>query len=175
MLWEESQSLFQLPLAHVRRVATAAVAEAALSGRETICHEDVRGAARGLGREQLDGLADLIPGGAGWEDLIAPPQTLNLLAELSGRCTHREYLPDHLGTARDGGAGRGVRALFTGPSGTGKTLAARLLGAEIGIDVYRVDLSAVVDKYVGETEKRLHRLLSLGAVVVATCLASGCA
>ena len=58
------------------------------------------------------------------------------------------------------GTGAGVRALFTGASGTGKTLAARVLGAQLGLDVYRVDLAAIVNKYVGETEKNLHRVLS---------------
>src|SRR5690606_31592589 len=59
-----------------------------------------------------------------------------------------------------GKPGRGVRALFSGSSGTGKTLAARILATELGMDLYRVDLSAVVNKYIGETEKNLHRVLS---------------
>jgi SpoVK/Ycf46/Vps4 family AAA+-type ATPase len=59
-----------------------------------------------------------------------------------------------------GGLNRGVRALFEGPSGTGKTLAARVLAAELGLDLYRVDLASVVNKYIGETEKNLSRILS---------------
>ncbi len=151
---------FQLPLGHLRRVVSAAKAEARLNARPAVTPEDVRIAARALGREQLDGLAELLPDGVGWDELVVPEPTRLLLNELAARCAHRERLPDRLGITSGHGAGRGVRALFTGPSGTGKTLAARLLGAEIGKDVYRVDLSAVVDKYVGETEKRLNRLMS---------------
>ncbi len=58
------------------------------------------------------------------------------------------------------GPGSGVRALFTGASGTGKTLAATVLGSRLGLDVYRLDLAAVVNKYIGETEKNLHRVLT---------------
>ena len=57
-------------------------------------------------------------------------------------------------------ANRGVRALFTGVSGTGKTLAAKILAAELGMDLYRVDLAAVINKYIGETEKNLHQVLA---------------
>src|SRR5690606_34793224 len=75
-------------------------------------------------------------------------------------CRHRERLLAHLGPAFGASANRGVRALFSGASGTGKTLAARILAAQLGMDLYRVDLAAVVNKYIGETEKNLHRVLS---------------
>ncbi len=76
------------------------------------------------------------------------------------RCRHRERLLRHLGPAYGRSANAGVRALFNGPSGTGKTLAARTLAAELGMDLYRVDLAAVVNKYIGETEKNLHQILT---------------
>jgi SpoVK/Ycf46/Vps4 family AAA+-type ATPase len=82
------------------------------------------------------------------------------LTELEARCRHRERLLDRLGRAFGLNANRGVRALFSGTSGTGKTLAARILGSALGLDVYRVDLAAVINKYIGETEKNLHRVLS---------------
>jgi SpoVK/Ycf46/Vps4 family AAA+-type ATPase len=65
-----------------------------------------------------------------------------------------------LGSGFGANCNRGIRALFSGSSGTGKTLAARVLAAELGMDLYRVDLAAVVNKYIGETEKNLHRVLS---------------
>jgi len=65
-----------------------------------------------------------------------------------------------LGPGFGSSSNRGVRALFSGPSGTGKTLATKILAAVIGMDLYRVDLGAVVNKYIGETEKNLHRVLS---------------
>jgi len=72
----------------------------------------------------------------------------------------RERLRDGAGPAFRRSLNRGVRAMFTGPSGTGKTLAARALAAELGLDLYRVDLAAVVNKYIGETERNLNQVLS---------------
>ena len=155
--FEEIRDRFQLPLGHIRRAARAAIGEAALAGRTTIRPNDARAAIRTLGREQLDTMADFLPARENWADLIVPEPTRNLLAEFAERCINRETLFAKLDR---GAAERGVRALFSGPSGTGKTLAARLLGGEIGTDVYRLNLSAVVDKYVGETEKRLDQLLA---------------
>lgn len=76
------------------------------------------------------------------------------------RCHYREKLLDHLGPAFKNASNCGVRALFTGRSGTGKTLAARILAAELGMDIYRVDLASIVNKYIGETEKNLNKVLT---------------
>ncbi len=92
--------------------------------------------------------------------MIVGGSTLYKLHELEQRCRHRERLLGHLGPAFNGSANCGVRALFSGSSGTGKTLAARILAAELGMDLYRVDLASVINKYIGETEKNLHRVLS---------------
>src|SRR5262249_45477397 len=86
--------------------------------------------------------------------------TLRELEVLETRCRHRERLHEAVGPALSGQLSAGVRALFTGPSGTGKTLAARLLASVLGMDLYRIDLSTVVNKYIGETEKNLNQLLS---------------
>jgi SpoVK/Ycf46/Vps4 family AAA+-type ATPase len=79
------------------------------------------------------------------------------LRAVEARCRHRE----RVAALTSFGTNAGVRVLFTGPSGTGKTLAAGQLSRALGKDAYRVDLSAVVNKYIGETEKNLDRLLSL--------------
>ena len=79
---------------------------------------------------------------------------------LLARCHQREPLAVTADSALCGTANRGVRALFSGPSGTGKTLTARHLAARLNLDVYRVDLAAVVNKYIGETERNLDRVLS---------------
>jgi SpoVK/Ycf46/Vps4 family AAA+-type ATPase len=76
------------------------------------------------------------------------------------RARHRESLGDAVGGATGGQITRGVRALFSGPSGTGKTLTARALGMRLDLDVYRADLAALVDKYIGETERRLDELFT---------------
>jgi ATPase family associated with various cellular activities (AAA) len=145
---------------YVRRVAELARAQAAMERRASIDPEDVRAAARSLNRQQLDSLAARMEDGGGWERLVLHPSTADELRHLERRCRHREGLTRALGGGLPGGMNRGVRALFQGPSGTGKTLAARVLACELGLDLYRVDLSSLVSKYIGETEKNLGRILA---------------
>jgi hypothetical protein len=151
---------FILPTGHIRQAAGMAIGHAALSGREAVQIDDVREACRALNRQLLDNHAALIDGSGTWCDLVVSNATALRLRDLELRCRHRERLLAHLGGAFAGGANRGVRALLTGASGTGKTLAAKILAAELGMDLYRVDLGAVVNKYIGETEKNLHQVLS---------------
>ncbi len=151
---------FILPGGYIRQTATMALAQARIQGRDVITAEDVRQATRALNRQMLDSLTERIDAGGSWSDLVVGPGTLEKLLELEQRCHFREELLDHLGPAFGKGANHGVRALFSGVSGTGKTLAARILAAELGMDLYRVDLASVINKYIGETEKNLHRVLS---------------
>jgi SpoVK/Ycf46/Vps4 family AAA+-type ATPase len=120
----------------------------------------VRQAARAINRQVLDTLATRIDGPASWSHLIVRDATFGELQVLEGRCRHRERLASAFDGTIPGGMNRGVRALFEGPSGTGKTLAARVIANELALDLYRVDLAAVVNKYIGETEKNLSRVLS---------------
>jgi SpoVK/Ycf46/Vps4 family AAA+-type ATPase len=92
--------------------------------------------------------------------MATAPDTTTELRALEDRCRHRESLLHAVGPVLGGSLNRGVRALFSGPSGTGKTLAARLLAYQLQMDIYRLDLSAVVNKYIGETEKNLNQLFS---------------
>jgi hypothetical protein len=151
---------FQLAGGFIRRAAEIAVSHAALDGREAVALGDVQEAARALNRQLLDTLADRLDAVGAWSDLVCGASTRAKLTELESRCRHRERLLDRGGRGMQASGNRGVRALFTGASGTGKTLAARILAAELGLDVYRVDLAAVINKYIGETEKNLHRVLS---------------
>ena len=133
---------------------------AALDGRTTVTLADVQQASRTLNRQTLDTLAACVPTSGGWEHLAVSAQTCAELADLESRCRHRERLPAAVGAALGAQLNAGVRALFSGPSGTGKTLAARLLASELHMDLYRVDLSTVVNKYIGETEKNLHQIFA---------------
>jgi SpoVK/Ycf46/Vps4 family AAA+-type ATPase len=94
-----------------------------------------------------------------WDDLIVSQTTRTELENLICRCRHRETLLSQLGKGF-AGASRGVRALFSGASGTGKTLASRIVSTELGLELYRVDLSSVVSKYIGETERNLSQLFA---------------
>ena len=118
-------------------------------------------AARALNRQALDTLAVHVnTEGCSWAQLAADPQTLGDLAQLESRCRHREHLRENVGELFGQHLNAGVRALFNGPSGTGKTMAARLLASALQMDLYRLDLSAVVNKYIGETEKNLSRIFA---------------
>jgi hypothetical protein len=108
-------------------------------------------------RGALRGLAERVPITPSWDELVLPPGTLAQLREISLRVTRRATVMDDWGFAGRR-YGRGTTVLFSGSSGTGKTFAAAVLAAEIGQDLYRIDLASVVSKYIGETEKKLAQL-----------------
>jgi histone H3/H4 len=151
---------FLLPLGNLSRAAGVAAGYAALERRETVTAEDVQLACRSLNRQKLDTLAQRLEVGGGWGDLVVNDATAADLSELELRCRNRERLLADLGAGFRNSVNCGVRALFNGPSGTGKTLAAKVLAAVLRSDVYRVDLASVVNKYIGETEKNLSQLLA---------------
>ena len=151
---------FLLPAKYLQQAAQFAVTNAHCQGREAVEPSDVTLAMRELGRHQLGSLATRLEVCDGWAGLVVAPSTENDLFTLERRCRHRETLSSNLAGRMPGGLDRGVRALFEGPSGTGKTLAVRALAAELSMDLYRVDLSATVNKYIGETEKNLARVLA---------------
>jgi ATPase family protein associated with various cellular activities (AAA)/winged helix domain-containing protein len=115
-------------------------------------------ACRTLGRSKLDELAQRIESTAGWDDLILPDAQKTTLRQLGAHVRHRLKVYVEWGFSDRGARGSGISALFTGESGTGKTLAAEVLAHELQLDLYRIDLSAVVSKYIGETEKNLRRV-----------------
>ncbi|TCV94656.1 SpoVK/Ycf46/Vps4 family AAA+-type ATPase [Luteibacter rhizovicinus] len=119
---------------------------------------DAADACRALTRGNLAGLAEHIDANVDWNELVLPDEQANQLRELAAHAGSRVLVGESWGFARRNGRGNGVAALFSGPPGTGKTLAARVIAHAIGHDLYRVDLSRVVSKYVGETEKNLARV-----------------
>ncbi len=110
------------------------------------------------GRYALDGVAHRVAPLAPGEPFLLVDEAREEFAALVARCRHREALGAALPAAFGHSDAAGVRALFKGPSGTGKTLAARHLAAEIGRPLYRVDLASTVSKYIGETERNLERV-----------------
>ena len=109
-------------------------------------------------RPRLEDLAQRIAPAAGWEDLILPASQVKVLREVSEQVRHRVRVYESWGFAAKSSRGLGITALFAGTSGTGKTMAAEVLAGELRLDLYRIDLSAVVSKYIGETEKNLRRV-----------------
>jgi hypothetical protein len=115
-------------------------------------------ATRAQARRGLDGLAERIVSTAGWDDLVLPRDQAAQLRELADHVHQAWRVRDAWGWEARGARGLGAAALFAGPSGTGKTLAAEVLAGELALDLYRIDLSQVVSKYIGETEKNLERI-----------------
>jgi SpoVK/Ycf46/Vps4 family AAA+-type ATPase len=95
---------------------------------------------------------------ATWDDLVLPELQIQILHQLASQVRHRMKVHETWGFAERGRRGLGVSALFAGDSGTGKTLAAEVLAHDLALDLYRIDLSAVVSKYIGETEKNLKQV-----------------
>jgi len=130
-----------------RRLRNVAVADHAAS---------LRRLARERARVGMGSLAERIEPRAGWDDLVLPPGQLEQVREIARHVRHRALVYNDWGFAARSDRGLGISALFTGESGTGKTMAAEVIAADLALDLYRVDLSAVVSKYIGETEKNLR-------------------
>ncbi|WP_399094369.1 ATP-binding protein [Streptomyces sp. BBFR2] len=143
----------------IRRAAAAARALAALEGT-ALSAAHLRHAARQQSASGLERHARRIRPDVGWGDLVLPDGPLGQLRELALRARHRDRVLGDWRLSAGGGRGRGVLALFAGDSGTGKTLSAEVVAADLGLDLYVVQLSSVVDKFVGETEKNLERIFT---------------
>jgi ATP-dependent 26S proteasome regulatory subunit len=129
----------------------------AVAGRE-VSVEQVHGALRVQLERKLLGLAQRIETKQTWDDLVLPVDQFDLLMELVARVKHRRQVLEEWGFAAKVGKGLGLSVLLSGPPGTGKTMIAGLLAKELGLDLYQVDLSKIVSKYIGETEKQLAAL-----------------
>jgi hypothetical protein len=142
----------------VEAVAAAAgrAGPGAASGR--IDGEDLWQACREHSGLRLDDLARRIQPRNGWDDIVLPADGLAQLREIADQVAHRPRVYEAWGFGRRLGPSRGISALFAGPSGTGKSMAAEVLAGALRLDLYRVDLSGVVSKYIGETEKNLRRV-----------------
>lgn len=153
----EAVSSYRLNGEQIEAVGRAARELAAFEG-VALGARHVRHTARRLSAPLLGRHARQVRPAVGFADLVLPQSPRSRLVELVGRARHRDEVLGGWRLRTGGGRGRGVVALFAGPSGTGKTLAAEVVAGELGLDLYVVDLSSVVDKYVGETEKNLERI-----------------
>lgn len=110
---------------------------------------------------ELDTLAKKITPIYEWDDIVVPDETKQQLKEVCQRVAYRHKVLNDWGFNRKLSIGKGTTALFAGPSGTGKTMAAEVIANELNLELYRIDLSGVVSKYIGETEKNLDRIFKL--------------
>ena len=115
-------------------------------------------AARKQAGQNLHTLTEKIEARYTWDDIVLPIDPLSQLREICSRVEHRQVVYQQWGFDRKLSLGKGLNALFSGSSGTGKTMAAEVIATELQLDLYRIDLSQVVSKYIGETEKNLDRI-----------------
>jgi AAA+ superfamily predicted ATPase len=119
---------------------------------------DLFAAARAQSGRELLGLARLVEPRHSWDDIVLPSDELAQLHEICSRANLRHLVHETWGFDKKLSTGRGLSALFCGPSGTGKTMAAEIIAGELGLDLFKIDLSQIVSKYIGETEKNLDRI-----------------
>ncbi|SEO03576.1 ATPase family associated with various cellular activities (AAA) [Nitrosospira multiformis] len=150
-------SQFSMSLPAIRSIANEVIARAAaLPGADLA--QITWQACRSRCRTRLDGLAQRIEPAADWEDLVLPQPQIQLLRQIAIHVRRRETVYDKWGFGAKSSRGLGISALFAGVSGTGKTMAAEVLAAELQLDLYRIDLASTVSKYIGETEKNLRKI-----------------
>jgi hypothetical protein len=147
---------FDLNLATVHRIARTAHGESANEDKplgELLWNECLVSA-----RPRLDRLAQRINPKATWNDIVLPEAELKLLRQIADQVRQRGKVYLDWGFAAARTRGLSINALFAGESGTGKTMAAEVIANDLRLDLYHIDLSAVVNKYIGETEKNLRRV-----------------
>lgn len=148
-----------------RQIADAALAaqDAALLRGEKHGHvtlKDLQMAAVAQSNQTLRKLAQKVEPKYGWDDIVLPPASLRQLREICGAVKNANTVRAVWGFERKLALGRGMNILFGGASGTGKTMAAQILARELGLALYKIDLSSLVSKYVGDTEKNLSRIFA---------------
>jgi len=138
---------------------TVGLARAHAEARDAaLSYQDVVWACRARSSARLGPLARVVTPRAAWSDLVLPEDTVAQLREICAQVRQRARVLHEWGFDRRLSLGKGLYALFVGPSGTGKTLGAEVIAASLGLDLVKVDLAAVVSKYIGETEKNLERI-----------------
>ena len=147
---------FNLNLATIQHIAAGELSESA--NQQVPLSERLWDACRVSARPRLDMLAQRLDLKATWDDLVLPAEEMGMLHQIADQVGQRSKVYEEWGFASKMNRGLGINALFAGESGTGKTMAAEVIANHLRLSLYRIDLSAVVSKYIGETEKNLRRL-----------------
>jgi hypothetical protein len=151
---------FRLSIGQIHEAAEVAVLAAAARGAAQPTARDLDAGARQASSSRLGELAARLDPVHRWADLVLPARQLSLLQSISSYLRHRDLVLQEWGYERAVARTQGLKAMFAGESGTGKTMAAQVLANELGLELYRVDLATVVSKYIGETEKNLDRIFA---------------
>jgi len=151
---------FILTPGQIRDAVAGALDRHTVQGEPTgpLHFETLADAARAQSSQHLEQLAVKVATRLGWEDLVLPPSTLKRVQDVAAAIQYRHMVYSQWGFERRITSGRGLKVLFAGASGTGKTMTAGVIARDLGLDLYKIDLSGVVSKYIGETEKNLERI-----------------
>jgi hypothetical protein len=122
--------------------------------------DELAAAARSQSGHELSGLAHKIESRYAWTDIVLPSDQMAQLREICSQAEYRQVVYGQWGFDQKLSLGKGLNVLFSGPAGTGKTMAAEVIAHELRLDLYRIDLSQVISKYIGETEKNLDRIFA---------------
>ncbi len=171
--WQEAlprTTLDLTDLAHKFRLSPAQIqAAAASAGNQARWQQpdnpqptmaDLHAACRLHSNQNLAQLAQKIEPHYTWADIVLPAERLAQLRELCDQVTHRVQVYEGWGFGQKLALGKGLHVLFTGPPGTGKTMAADIIAGTLGLDLYKIDLATIVSKFIGETEKNLARIFA---------------
>ncbi len=154
---EQVLSQFGLGLNGIREASARVLIETTLE-RDFDAGIAIWNACRSQSRPLLEDMAQRIEPRASWDDLVLPITQMQVLRSIASQVRYRSQVYERWGFASQSARGLGISALFAGESGTGKTMASEVLAGDLNLDLYRVDLSQVVSKYIGETEKNLRRI-----------------
>jgi SpoVK/Ycf46/Vps4 family AAA+-type ATPase len=157
--FESIVARYPLPIGDIAAAAAAVRATCALESRAATI-DDVSAAARARVCHRLGEVAGVVDTTLAWEDVVLRPDVEARVREIIGAFRFRDQVMERWGFADKLPYGRSLSALLSGAPGTGKTMVATLIGKELGLEVFRVDLSKVVSKYVGETERNLDRVFA---------------
>jgi hypothetical protein len=156
----EVAAKFRLSVEQIRAAAEVSLLTAGSRGDELPLAADLDLGARHASSSRLGELASHLDPAYAWNDLVLPERQLDLLRSISAYLRHRDQVLSEWGYEVTVSRTQGLKVLFAGESGTGKTMAAQVLGAQLGLDLFRVDLATIVSKYIGETEKNLERIFT---------------
>jgi SpoVK/Ycf46/Vps4 family AAA+-type ATPase len=149
---------FKFTAGQIKDAIVSAQKLAVLHGREDITLEDLYNGCRAQSNQKLSALAKRIKPKYSWDDLILPKEKKEQLKEVKNYIKNKGVVYHDWGFDDKLSLGKGLNILFSGASGTGKTMAAEVIASELKLDLYKIDLSMVVSKYIGETEKNLNRI-----------------
>jgi hypothetical protein len=156
----DAPAKFRLSLGQIAEAAEIARIAAAGRGEARPTPDDLDLGARRASASRLGDLAARLEPGFTWEDLVLPDKQKEVLASVSAYLRHRDLVLSGWGYDRTVARNQGLKVLFAGESGTGKTMASRVLARVLGLEIFRLDLATVVSKYIGETEKNLDRVFA---------------